>query len=155
MNIQKQHARYLSHLVLILLCTATSYAEAPDGTAQGPVASRVRATSNEEIKAMTAELNDMKQQLRESESTDRKTGVVTDSELADRVLKREAILAKQRSISAARRSIDAVSPAATERKILQDKLAAAKSSEERALLIDRHVALKQSIATATNSEAKK
>jgi len=97
----------------------------------------------------------MKQQLRESESTDRKTGVVTDSELADRVLKREAILAKQRSISAARRSIDAVSPAATERKILQDKLAAAKSSEERALLIDRHVALKQSIATATNSEAKK
>jgi ribose transport system substrate-binding protein len=53
------------------------------------------------------------------------------------------------------RRVDGIAVAATERKILQDKLAAAKSSEERALLIDRHVALKQSIATATNSEAKK
>ena len=142
-------------LVAGLLVGFSSAVYSADKTAEVAVnVPAAAATDNESVDrpAVKAKLEkaqdearEMRRALRAEKQTAGQGKQASDLAIADRAVKIEKLLTKQREVAALRRQSE--DPAArAERHALQDRLAAAKTREERQAILDHQTALQRALS---------
>lgn len=104
------------------------------------------------MEALERDVSILRREINREEREARIKDAGTNVEVAERVLKREQLFAKQRALAKLRRSNES-SASRAERYLLQERLATAGSAEERAAILDQHVALQQTLASEKSTQS--